>query len=441
MTAVFYSQVSMAQIPESPGAHTTCTMDTDARCVSREEHQAIRQRIDHALARMKRQGVFEQVFSPQARMVPPLLEWPLRQAVGFNDPSYYALSNYVDLDPTSPGVLDYNGLNQTYDGHDGIDIRASPYFWKKKQDSHVEVIAAADGIIIFKQDGNSDNNCSCSGSWNAVYLVHADGAVTWYGHLKTGSTTPKDSGDFVVVGEYLGIVGSSGCSTNPHLHLEVYDNMGNRIEPFAGPSNNTTTDSWWANQLPYYDSGINKIATHFTAPTTPACPGVESPNEREVFDPGEPITFSIAVRHSLTTDSARLEVFEPDGDQSDILDLTYIRTGTFFQRAILVWWNRTLDAEAERGKWRYRVTYFSGTYGTEVEETHFWVTESCVANIVHNAPLNTSRYYEASNTITSTSVIGNGVHIVYDGENVITLLPGFRAPVNSKLEVKTAGCN
>ena len=416
--------------------------DADGPCIAPGEHRLIKARIDRAIKNMREAGVFEKHFDSRQRMVHPLFDWPMKQAEGFDDPGYYAISNYVDLDPDSAMVLDYNGLNQTYDGHNGCDIRTDPYFWKKKQDNQVEAIAAEDGVIIFKVDGFFDNNCSCvNGNWNAIFLAHADGSVTWYGHLKNGTTTPKDSGDFVSVGEYLGFIGSSGCSSNPHLHFEVYDNLGNRIEPFAGPSNPTTNDSWWANQLPYYDSGINKIATHSSIPTAPACPGIEVPNEKYVFDAGEAMSFSIAIRHSITSDSAVVETFEPDGDPSTLIDLTYIRMGTFFLRTALPVWNRTLANNAPKGKWRYRVTYYSGSYGTQVEEINFWVAENCVGNLVHNAPMTQSKYYQASNTITSSSVISNNVHIVYDAENITTLTPGFQAPVGSKLEVKTNGCN
>ena len=419
--------------------------DTDAVCVSPEEHKVIKARVDEAAHRMRKSGILEKYFNKGSRMVHPLFDWPMQQADGFNDPGYYAISNYVDLDTSSgnSNVLDYNGLNQTYNTHKGIDIRTSPYFWKKMDDSHVEAIAATDGVIILKQDGNNDTSCACAGSgpWNAVFLMHADGSQSWYGHLKTNTTTAKDSGDLVNAGEYLGVIGSSGCSTNPHLHFEVYDDSGNLIEPFFGPSNYTTNDSWWANQLPYYDSAINKLATHSAPPSTPACPGIEVPNEKFSFNQGDAITFSIAIRHSLTSDSAVIEVFEPDGDQSNILNTTYIRGGTPFLRAVLPTWNRNLSNTAEQGKWKYRVTYYSSSYAPKVEEINFWVKEDCVANIVHNNPLNQSTYYQTSNTITSTSTVGNGVHIVYDSENVTTLLPGFIAPVGSKLEIKLAGCN
>jgi hypothetical protein len=56
-------------------------------------------------------------------------------------------------------------------------------------------------------------------------------------------------------------------------------------------------------------------------------------------------------------------------------------------------------------------------------------------------PLTTSKYYQASNKITSSSTMNNNIIIGYDAENFVTLLPGFRAPSGSRLEVKTAGCN
>ena len=436
------STISMAQIQNI--AAILSAYDSEPRqteqCLSPDERKKINFRIAKAKQDMIEDGLLERLFPSTQRMVPPSLIWPIRQAPHFNDPSYYVISNYVDLDSTT-GVLDYNGLSQSYDGHKGIDIRIWPYWWKKMADSHVEAIAAADGVIILKQDGFQDQSCSCSGSWNAVFLMHPDGAITWYGHLKKNTTTAKDSGDLVVAGEYLGIIGSSGCSTNPHLHLEVYDNMGNLIEPFAGPSNPTTESSWWQNQLPYYDSGVNKIATHSSGPTNPACPGIESPNEKDVFDRGEAITFTVAIRHSLNVDSAVLKVFEPDGDQSTILDLTYIRAGGYFVKSVFPRWNRTLDPDEEIGKWTFEVTYYSLTYGVSVLTKEFWVTAPCVTNYNFSNPHTLDRYYEASNTIISTSEIVGNTHVIYDAGNNTTLLPGFIAPPGSRFQVKTSGCN
>ena len=41
-------------------------------------------------------------------------------------------------------------------------------------------------------------------------------------------------GDTVKEGEPIGMIGSSGNSTDPHLHLEVYDINSNIVDPFAG---------------------------------------------------------------------------------------------------------------------------------------------------------------------------------------------------------------
>lgn len=56
----------------------------------------------------------------------------------------------------------------------------------------VKIVAAASGMIVGKYDGNFDKNCAFNpGSWNAIYLRHDDGSLTWYGHMKNGSVTDK----------------------------------------------------------------------------------------------------------------------------------------------------------------------------------------------------------------------------------------------------------
>lgn len=191
---------------------------------------------------------------------PPVFTWPLRQAEGFNDPSYYRITNYVDLDP-GDGTLDYNCGNRTYDGHRGIDIAITPFRWNKMDDNQVEVIAAAPGWIASDpRDEGFDRYCARDddASWNVVVIEHADGSLAYYGHLKTGSVTIKGVGDYVERGEYLGIVGSSGKSTGPHLHFEYRDENGNVREPFAGDCNGNLASAW-QNQLPYYDTDRKSV--------------------------------------------------------------------------------------------------------------------------------------------------------------------------------------
>lgn len=376
------------------------------------------------------------------RAMPPLFDWPLRQAEGFDYLGYYAISNFVDQ-ASDTTLLDYNCGMRTYDGHDGTDIRIVPFRWNKMGNDEVEVIAAAPGTIIFRQDGNFDQNCAWGGGtpWNAVFIQHADGTITWYGHLKNGSVTQKDSGDVVAAGEYLGIVGSSGNSTGPHLHLEVYDPMGNLVDPFQGPCNSLNNDTWWNDQVPYFDSGINRLITASQQWTSPACPQQAQIFEKTVFDPGEAITFSVHYRCDLNTNTTQLTAFEPDGDTSTLLNILYQRGGNFFSTNPSALWNNTIPNNAPKGKWIFEAVYNTSTYGTLAYQNEFWVAETCQADRNFVGTHTISRYYQASNTITSTADINNGVHVVYDPENYTILSPGFSAPVGSKLEIRTAGCN
>ena len=51
-----------------------------------------------------------------------------------------------------------------------------------------------------------------------VILVHGGGLSTLYGHLEA---TSLQTGDRVAAGDQIGLMGSSGLSTGPHLHFEV----------------------------------------------------------------------------------------------------------------------------------------------------------------------------------------------------------------------------
>lgn len=56
------------------------------------------------------------------------------------------------------------------------------------------------------------------GYGNLVVVDHGKGITTFYGHLSSISVVP---GQRVVAGQTVGLVGSTGRSTGPHLHYEV----------------------------------------------------------------------------------------------------------------------------------------------------------------------------------------------------------------------------
>lgn len=66
------------------------------------------------------------------------------------------------------------------------------------------------------------------GYGNLTILQHADGTITYYAHQSKIMVT---EGQVVATGEVIGLVGSTGHSTGPHLHFEVHPNGGPAVDP------------------------------------------------------------------------------------------------------------------------------------------------------------------------------------------------------------------
>ncbi len=64
---------------------------------------------------------------------------------------------------------------------------------------------------------------------NYIIINHGNGYQTLYAHM---SKTIASKGQWVSQGTKIGLVGSTGYSTGPHLHFMVYKN-GNRIDPMT----------------------------------------------------------------------------------------------------------------------------------------------------------------------------------------------------------------
>ena len=88
------------------------------------------------------------------------------------------------------------------DFHPGIDI-STP--------TGTKVAAPADGIVL--------STGLQGGYGNAIIIDHGYGVVSRYGHLEGFNVQP---GQKVRRGDVIGFVGSTGRSTGPHLHYEVW---------------------------------------------------------------------------------------------------------------------------------------------------------------------------------------------------------------------------
>lgn len=62
------------------------------------------------------------------------------------------------------------------------------------------------------------------------HVIDGVAYTTVYAHMQSGSMTVR-VGDQVLAGQQLGRVGNTGQSTGPHLHLEIWDSAGGRLDP------------------------------------------------------------------------------------------------------------------------------------------------------------------------------------------------------------------
>ena len=94
--------------------------------------------------------------------------------------------------------------------HKGIDIAGK---------EGTEILAVADGIVTWSGKRK--------GYGNLVEIDHGTGYVTRYGHNKKQLV---EFGDTVHKGQAIALIGSTGRSTGPHVHVEVMKN-GKHVNP------------------------------------------------------------------------------------------------------------------------------------------------------------------------------------------------------------------
>lgn len=123
---------------------------------------------------------------------PPPVQWP-------------TVNHSKISDGFGPRVSPCSGCSSN---HPGVDILAG---WG------AEVHAIAAGVVVATNDPFSS---SLGNHLMIQHKVDGQSLTSVYGHMQYGSTS-LSVGDTVKVGQVIGLVGSTGASTGPHLHFEI----------------------------------------------------------------------------------------------------------------------------------------------------------------------------------------------------------------------------
>lgn len=146
------------------------------------EEAAFAARVSQVAARMEEARYYQEVVDNLPLADPVGVNWRLTSAYGLR------------VDP----------FNKRPGWHNGVDIGA---FW------NAPITSTGPGVVSFAG--------TKSGYGRIVEVDHGHGFKSRYGHLKRINVS---KGDTVAIGDVVGAMGSTGRSTGPHLHYEVWFN-------------------------------------------------------------------------------------------------------------------------------------------------------------------------------------------------------------------------
>ena len=110
---------------------------------------------------------------------------------------------------------------------DGFGWRRDPIDGSREFHKGVDIVAPSGTPVHASADGLVTAAGRMAGYGAMIQVVHGFGMSTRYGHLSRVMVTP---GQRVKRGEVIGLVGSTGRSTGPHLHYEVF-RAGVQVDP------------------------------------------------------------------------------------------------------------------------------------------------------------------------------------------------------------------
>lgn len=149
------------------------------------------------------------------------------------------------------GGATVEGLLKPVDGMvtDGFGWRTHPITGEQQFHAGID-IGASEGTPVLAAGAGEVTTAGWYGGYgNAVIIDHGNGLETLYGHL---SSVLVSVGQMVSQLEKIGLVGSTGNSTGPHLHFEI-NQGGNLIDPgplwgYARGTRNATPGIHWVGE-------------------------------------------------------------------------------------------------------------------------------------------------------------------------------------------------
>ena len=180
--------------------------------VQREEANEVVKTLEANVA--EHQAVFDEIAAEEERINQEIIEKSIELAKQMSQTA--SVGGYIWPVATSRRITsNYGGRNTGIPGastnHKGVDIGG--VFYDSK------VLAAKAGVVI--------TSAYVSSYGNYVVISHGKGNTTLYAHL---SSRKVKEGDTVTQGQVIGITGSTGISSGPHLHYEIVEN-GVRVDP------------------------------------------------------------------------------------------------------------------------------------------------------------------------------------------------------------------
>ncbi|WP_442512184.1 peptidoglycan DD-metalloendopeptidase family protein [Novipirellula sp. SH528] len=252
-------------------------------------------------------NVFVFNFTPTPADFPEKMIFPIGGEPGRD----WSTVNYTDVNINAGQQQDFRGGAFQYDGHDAFDI-ALPNF--DRMDDGIPIFAAASGTVIEASDGNFDREIMANNRpANYVAIDHGSGWVAYYYHLQR-DTVAVEVGQSVSKGQMLGLTGSSGFSTDAHLHFSLYRN-GSLVEPMFKP------EDYFADPPIYQGDQTPSIAASGITDRAPWNDFKEQPNDIRQFrsDGTKDTWFWYRLSHLNDGESLAIEWYRPSG----VLDATY----------------------------------------------------------------------------------------------------------------------